>query len=56
MLRKSGKNLFADFFRKRLAFGDVFLAVAFGAMAKHFVEKNGSGAARQQAPGPPTAR
>src|SRR5580700_4382294 len=39
---------FADLFRKSLAFGGIFLPVAFGAVSKNFVEKDGSRAAGQE--------
>src|SRR6266851_4099408 len=46
--QKFRQDLLADFFRKRLPFGHVFLTVAFGAMAKDFVEKYRRCAPRQQ--------
>ena len=42
------KNALAHFARERLAFVDVLLAEALGAMAEDFVEENGGGAARQE--------
>src|SRR5580704_6595612 len=39
---------FADLFCKSLAFGGILLPVAFGAVSKNFVEKDGSRAAGQE--------
>ncbi len=48
MVRKSGKICWSDFFREGLSFGDVLLAMAFGAVAEDFVEEYGGGAAGEQ--------
>ena len=48
MEMKSGRIWVADFAGESLAFGDVFLAEAFGAMAENFVEENGGGTSGQQ--------
>src|SRR5580658_1645709 len=39
---------FADLFREGLPFGGIFLAVAFGAVAEHFMEKDGVRSAGQE--------
>src|SRR6185437_4180620 len=46
--QETRQDWFADFFRKGLAFGSIFLAVSFRAVAKDFMEKDGGRAARQQ--------
>src|SRR5277367_4663100 len=46
--QETRQNWFADLFSKRLAFGGIFLAVAFGAVSEHFMEKDGSRAAGQE--------
>src|SRR5579864_2303613 len=46
--QKTGQDWLADFLRKGLAFGGVFLTVAFGTVAKDFVEKDGGSAAGQE--------
>src|SRR5262249_55500253 len=45
---KVRQNLLADFFREGLSFGDVLLAVTFGAMTEDFVEEDGGSAASQE--------
>src|SRR6266851_6834531 len=46
--QKIRQDLLPHFFRKRLSFGYILLPVAFGAMAKNFVEKHRRGASGQQ--------
>ena len=43
-----GKNLLAHFAGERLAFADVLLAEAFGAVPENFMEEDGGGAAGEQ--------
>jgi len=45
---KVGKNGLADFLGERLTFVHVFLAMAFGAVPKNFVEEHGGGATGQE--------
>src|ERR1700721_1366980 len=46
--QKTRQDGFANFFGKRLSFRGIFLAMTFGAMAKNFMEKDGSGSASQK--------
>src|SRR5260370_34225681 len=46
--QKFRQDLLADFFRKRLSLGHIFLTMAYAALAKNFVEKYRRWPPRQQ--------